>query len=808
MLVRLLECALSLAGSRDPAHKRLAYRIATSLLNTPLVRFDNLRDVVSLTLSRLGNFPAEMFLAKQFGDPAYGQVPVAIYSERGLHRERNTVTLPDQRSLVLTDFQMQAWGAADSEIAVAITAPTSAGKSFAMQQFLCAQVVRHPDRHHIVIVPTRALIGQVAAGLNETLAFYPSVGTQRVVSTVPMSPEELGAAQVVYVLTQERLQILLERVDPATFGVLAVDEAQLVSHGSRGIILQTVLERLWASGLGKLVFSAPSAADVGVYQEMLQMGRLVSLRTTDPAVAQNLILLNVDASGDSVACSALIEDERIDLGRVPSPVRLLEERQLFAMLSFLFGRAGSSLIYAGGQAECEKIALLIRDCVLQFEPTRVVAPQAQAEVDDFVRLLKTHIHPEYPLIPAVEAGIGFHYGNMPTIVRLGVEQLFASGVLRFLVCTSTLLHGVNFPAKNLFMYKPTRGTDTPLTAEEFWNLAGRAGRLGKEFEGNVFLINRAEWAADPVVQPGVTRADWPVLRTLQADHQRVLEVVWGRSTRTVDDVEAAAVKLYSEFQNERLARVRDRIVRDVSEDFVVELESAITTAAAAVRIPLDRLGHHSTIYPLKQQAMLDYLVGKIRDGDVDGIIPLHPSQAGQAVYTSLLRLFKRIHNTFEGLPSKDNSHKFFAIVARDWMRGHPLARLIAERLRRSGARSTAPPAIRSVLETVEQDLRFRYVKYTRCYNDILELALTEEGLEADIPRIPAIPLYLELGACSSTMVSLIGMGLSRTTAALLADQSINKAMNRADCLRWLATNRAVRLSLPLVCRRELETVVP
>lgn len=764
VLLRLLECALSLAGSHDPAHKRLAYRISTSLLNTPLVRFDNLRDVVSLTLSRLGNFPADMFLAKQFGDPAYGQVPVAIHSERGLHRERNTVTLPDQRNLVLTDFQVQAWLAADREIAVAITAPTSAGKSFAMQQFLCAQVVRYPSRHHVVIVPTRALIGQVAAGLNEILALYPAEGTQRVVSTVPMSPEELGADQVVYVLTQERLQILLERVDPASFGMLAVDEAQLVSHGSRGIILQTVLERLWAGGLGKLVFGAPSAADVGVYQEMLQMDRLLSLRTTEPAVAQNLILLNVDASGDSVTCSALIEDEHIDLGRVPSPVRLLDERQLFAVLSFLFGRAGSSLVYAGGQAECEKIALLIRDCVLQFEPTRAIVAQAQAEVDDFVKLLKTHIHAEYPLIPAVEAGIGFHYGNMPAIVRIGVEQLFASGILRFLVCTSTLLHGVNFPAKNLFMYKPTRGTDTPLTAEEFWNLAGRAGRLGREFEGNVFLINRATWAADPVVQPGVTRADWPVLKTLQADPQRVLEVVSGRSIRTEADVETAAVKLYSEYQRERLARVRDRIIR--------------------------------------------YLVGKIRAGDVDGIIPLHPSQAGQAVYTSLLRLFKRIHNTFEGLPSQDNSHKFFAVIARDWMRGHPLARLIAERLRRSGARATAPPAIRSVLETVEQDLRFRYVKYTRCYNDILALALSEEGLEVHIPRIPAIPLYLELGACSSTMVSLIGMGLSRTTAALLADQSINKAMNRPDCLRWLTTNRAVRLSLPLVCRRELETIVP
>jgi hypothetical protein len=48
---------------------------------------------------------------------------------------------------------------------------------------------------------------------------------------------------------------------------------------------------------------------------------------------------------------------------------------------------------------------------------------------------------------------------------------------------------------------------------DFWNLAGRAGRLGREFDGNVFLIDYGEWKPKLLdadrrtpVQPALVRA--------------------------------------------------------------------------------------------------------------------------------------------------------------------------------------------------------------------------------------------------------------------------------------------------------------
>jgi hypothetical protein len=87
----------------------------------------------------------------------------------------------------------------------------------------------------------------------------------------------------------------------------------------------------------------------------------------------------------------------------------------------------------------------------------------------------------------------------PQIVRAKVEDLLRDKHLRFVCCTSTLLQGVNLPTKNIFVENPKRGPGQPMTAGDFWNLVGRAGRLAKEFQGNIFCINKANWDSDPLV---------------------------------------------------------------------------------------------------------------------------------------------------------------------------------------------------------------------------------------------------------------------------------------------------------------------
>lgn len=87
---------------------------------------------------------------------------------------------------------------------------------------------------------------------------------------------------------------------------------------------------------------------------------------------------------------------------------------------------------------------------------------------------------------------------------------------------------------------------------------------------------------------------------------------------------------------------------------------------------------------------------------------------------------------------------------------------------------------------VEQDIRFKFSITSKCYNDILSYCYQQQNIEQ---KIEPIHLYLEMGACNQTMISLMGIGLSRPTAAAVEDKISNKQMDENEVYDWLKTNK-------------------
>jgi hypothetical protein len=57
------------------------------------------------------------------------------------------------------------------------------------------------------------------------------------------------------------------------------------------------------------------------------------------------------------------------------------------------------------------------------------------------------------------------------------------------------------------------------------------------------------------------------------------------------------------------------------------------------------------------------------------------------------------------------------------------------------------------------------------------------------------------------MVNLIGIGLSRITAGIIAEKAINKEMGRSEVLEWLKRQNLRALNVPSVCIREVEELL-
>ena len=85
------------------------------------------------------------------------------------------------------------------------------------------------------------------------------------------------------------------------------------------------------------------------------------------------------------------------------------------------------------------------------------------------------------LIKAFSRGIGVHHAGMNRRYRQAVEMWFRKGYLRVVIATGTLSLGINMPCKSVVFY----GDSVFLTALNFRQAAGRAGRRGFDLLGNV-----------------------------------------------------------------------------------------------------------------------------------------------------------------------------------------------------------------------------------------------------------------------------------------------------------------------------------
>ncbi len=98
------------------------------------------------------------------------------------------------------------------------------------------------------------------------------------------------------------------------------------------------------------------------------------------------------------------------------------------------------------------------------------------------------------------AGIGVHHGRIPRALASHCVRLFNEEALPIMICTSTLIEGVNTAAKSVLIYdRKINNTDYDFFT--FSNIKGRAGRLGRHQVGAVYLFNSPPPKLDVEVEP-------------------------------------------------------------------------------------------------------------------------------------------------------------------------------------------------------------------------------------------------------------------------------------------------------------------
>lgn len=153
--------------------------------------------------------------------------------------------------------------------------------------------------------------------------------------------------------------------------------------------------------------------------------------------------------------------------------------------------------------------------------------------------------------------------------------------------------------------------------------------------------------------------------------------------------------------------------------------------------------------------------------------------------------------------SNEGRHFSLALLFVDWMKGKPLAVLIRSRLgylRRVGKKFTLAVEIRNVLKDVEQYARFEGPLFLACYADVLNEAVPS-GLDRD--KTQDIAMMMELGVSRVTEVSMMSLGLSRTSVVALSEHIVGDNLTPAESLEWIASHDIGALDLPALVVAEV-----
>lgn len=378
------------------------------------------------------------------------------------------------------------------------SAPTSMGKSFIMRMFIKDEIMHGAQKNYALIVPTKALINEVRAKVIDDLGGekntervnYLKLHNYSVVTAASDIALEDEKRNFILVMTPERLLYLLIAKPCFDLDYLFIDEAHKLSgKNSRAPFYYKVVDKLvHRQKKPHFIFASPNIPNPQVYLRLMlnaEEGDEDALAITYSPVVQIKFLVDLKKGRIEVYNDHALEDQcRILLANVRgsgievNDFLLAIETQNTELPK---EKRKQSIVYYNGRDKA------IRAAHSFYERIKPNGPRNDPLLEALSKDIQEEVHQWYYLAEMVRYGIAYHIGYLPASIRARIEELFKSGNITVMFCTSTLLEGVNLPADNLFIME-NKIFLSEMNTIDFRNLIGRVGRISFNLFGNVCFV--------------------------------------------------------------------------------------------------------------------------------------------------------------------------------------------------------------------------------------------------------------------------------------------------------------------------------
>ncbi|MFG1490961.1 hypothetical protein ABMA58_17060, partial [Oceanospirillum sp. HFRX-1_2] len=304
-----------------------------------------------------------------------------------------------------------------------------------------------------------------------------------------------------------------------------------------------------------------------------------------------------------------------------------------------------------------------------------------------------------------------------------------------------------------------------MSRSDFLNLSGRAGRLLKEFHGNIWCIRPSTWD-DNSYEGDKLQEISSAISLVMADGGSLIQNLLSdniESGKTIDEAEMAFSNLYQEYHFSQDNPSIEAYRTDENSDSLDRTISVISKVI--VDLPSDIIERNKGVRPDYLQRLYNFLSTAEYLEEYFLISPyaIGAKKKMENVIDIFIDCFE-----WDLSPFYKN---LISYLAHNWMWGKSLGELLEQRVnfvRGREPKKKASTIIREYLDVLETDIRFKMVKYFSAYNDVLKYLLTVNGVDVEKIEIEPYHIYLEFGSCNKDALNIMAVGLSRFTALHLS----------------------------------------
>lgn len=656
------------------------------------------------------------------------------------------------------------------------SAPTSMGKTFIITNFIRKKIEAGSQDNFVIVVPTKALLSEIANGIIKDFSSLLGEGRHKVVTTMTSVQKDENC---IAVLTPERLYYSLLKLPNYKFRYIFIDEAHKISDtDKRSIIYYKILDMLRAQGDINIYFSSPVIPNPDIYLELTNYYSQPNSFANGRAFVFSPVIQNklyIDLNNKEYAILNSFSKALVPCGNLPAIIT----DKIHALMQL--GEGKCNLIYVSSAKKAIEYAMQLSQEMTEDS----ISKEDYDDLESAAKLIEKKIHKDYYLAQLVRKKVAYHIGALPAEIRAQIENLIRKGIIKYCFCTSTLLEGVNVPVDNLFVFDNKKAR-SKMTITDAYNLMGRAGRVTLNEYGNVFLIvgdnGTKKYYDEILLKPLPKQTLLPSKAISKKNKKYIVQTLLSGKTNLLEIGDKYSDKGFTETTYEYAAKCLNILLHDIcsnNDSYIVrdfKNDEALTPQNIIdIREIFGIITDKDDDINISARQK-ESLYNAIRENNLN-----YPSTITYDICVSFLKNLSRILNweIYEkDTLGKGNKIKYYAVILSQWMEGKGLHEIIRGAIKHyqtnggmlvsyepnyhlekyNDSRQHKNQVINEVMKDIEQIINYKFSMYFLRLSEAIIKIQGKDALKNDWYE------YVEYGTNNNSIIILQKYGFLREEA--------------------------------------------